>query len=129
MRYITVPPPVTLEHANGPQPKISFADFIRKTLTGDQRVTKDDASVGKWMEVTDSVKDLKPGDVWELSGEAHEFLSDIARTFPNYHPEGKLYLLPLIKAITGAPDKKPEAANGKAEPKEGETTTPAGASA
>jgi hypothetical protein len=62
------------------------------------------------MELSSAVKTLKPGDLWELESEVHEFLSLLARTFPNYHPEAKVSMLPLIKAITSAPTEKPAVA-------------------
>lgn len=107
MRYIRVPEPVILEHIPGGVTQCSLSDLIRKILPSDPRTTQDDAAVTKFMELTGAVKSLSPGDIWELESDVHEFLSLIARTFPNYHPEAKVSMLPLIKAITGAPTEKP----------------------
>lgn len=107
MRFIRVPEPVEFEYAEGKSKMISLSELIRKTLIVDPRVTQDDASIDKFMEIKDGCQDMKPGDIWALESDTWEFLSLLIRTFPNYSPEAKLVMFPLFKSVTGAKTKNP----------------------
>ena len=106
MRYINIPNDVTLEGTTG-KPPLSFANFVRKGLVADARVTESDSNVTKFMEIEEAVRDLLAGSILPLTDEVWEFLSLLVRTF-NYDPNLKLSLLPFVKAVTSAPTKLPD---------------------
>jgi hypothetical protein len=108
MRYITIPKSVEIENTTvsttGKPAEVSFRQFVRNILVGHGDVTKNDENLRLFMEIGDKVKEAEVGSVVELSGEQHELLSTLARTF-QYAPDFKLSILPLIRAVTSAPDK------------------------
>lgn len=110
MRYVTIPAPAVVDNILNKDTRqpitIPFATYIRDILVMDPKITADDASLGKFMEMASSVKSLPAGAVWELSTEQHEFLGGLARGF-QYSSDVKLALLPHIRAITSAPAERP----------------------
>jgi hypothetical protein len=108
MRYITIPAAVEIEgttlSATGKPAEVSFRQFVRNVLVSHADVTKNDENLRLFMEISDKVKAAEPGTVMELSGEQHELLASMARTF-QYAPDFKISVLPLIRAVTSAPDK------------------------
>lgn len=117
MRYITVPPVCPIENAvsqtTGKPAEISFRQFVRNVLVAHNDVTKNDENLRLFMEVADKVKAAESGDVVEVSEAQHEMLSSMARTY-QYAPDFKISILPLIRAITSAPDKAPQPPTDKA---------------
>ena len=111
MRYLTVPKKVevdgVLDNRTGKPMQVSFADFLRVILIGHKDVTKDDASIRMFMELSEEVKDASPGDVLSLNNEQHEFFSTLARTH-DYSPGVKLSVMPHIRAVTMSPAKNPD---------------------
>lgn len=114
MRYVTIPPDALItgitKH-DGDHPTITFAGFVREVLVGHEKVTENDLTIGLFIEIGEAV--VAPvGAVVELTNEQHELLVAVARTF-KYSPEAKISILPLVKAITGAATKCPDAATAR----------------
>lgn len=113
MRYVVIPSDVVFdnlpEHPITKKPQsMNFVALVRNVLVQDPKVTADHAAIDRYLALADVVKDLKPGDVWSLTDEDHEWLSGVARGFA-YNPDLKLQILHLVRAITGAATKKPGA--------------------
>lgn len=131
MRFITIPKDVYGDIPEGAPPDfeprpVSFSSLVRNILPQDDRTTEDLAKITKFEELMDGVRNLKPGDIWELNEANWEFLSILARTFRtaaggSYHPTLKPALFPFFRAIAGASQKDPriveEKEPAKAEPK------------
>lgn len=105
MRYIKIPAPVVIDTVvdtkTGKHFEQSFDKFVCFTLLADAKASDSDSSIDKAMSIGAKVRASAVGDVVTVSDEDHEFLQKLA-TSVQFHPDMKFFLLPLMKAITGA---------------------------
>lgn len=107
MRYVEIPANVEIEHmtieATGKHPDVSFENFVRRYLVMHQDVAK---KADVFDALARGVKNMKIGDIWEISKEEHELLQELAQTH-QWPQDIKLAVLPFISAIKRAPHTDP----------------------
>lgn len=111
MRYIKIPEDAELTYLinkeDGEHPKISFYSFMVTLLIKHEDAFKTKEATASYAEVRSSLKDKKPGDIWEITNGNHEFMGELVKTFKYEPPELKVCILDFANDFLNAPSKNP----------------------